>query len=237
VKLDNPLLVQWEYASEERLAKRNAITRELIVGESPEEHAYRAVAEGRPRRVLDVGCGCGELASRVVSELGADVAAVDISPRMVELARERGVDARVADVMHLPFPDASFDTVAACWVLYHVSTFDQAIDECARVLAPDGRLVAATIGDNVPEIWDLVGADRDALSFAPENGEELLRRRFRRVERRDIDAVLVFPDAAAVRSLVAAHITKAYLAPRVPEFDGEFRATLRHTNFVADYPR
>jgi len=237
MKLDNPLLVQWEYASEERLAKRNAITRDLIAGDDPEEHVFRAVAETHPRRVLDVGCGTGELAARVAASLGAEVAAVDLSARMVELARERDVDARVGDVSNLPFPNASFDTVAACWVLYHVPELDKAVDECARVLTPAGRLVAATIGDNVPEIWDLVGAGRDELSFSPDNGAELLARRFARVERRDVQAELVFPDAAAVRSLVAAHITKAYLAPRVPELSGEFRATLRHTIFVADEPR
>ena len=237
MKLDNPLLVQWEYASEERLAKRNAIMRSAISGENPEEHAFRAVAERSPKRFLDVGCGSGELAARVAAEIGAEVAGLDISPRMVELTRQRGVDARVADVASLPFADASFDTVAACWVLYHVPGLDRAIDECARVLTPEGRLVAATIGNNVPEIWDLVGAGHDELSFSCENGGELLERRFGRVERRDVEAELVFPDAATVRSLVAAHITKAYLAPRVPEFAGEFRATLRHTIFVADEPR
>jgi hypothetical protein len=40
-----------------------------------------------------------------------------------------------------------------------------------------------------------------------------------------------------VRELVSATITNAYLAPRVPEFDGEFRAPLRHTIFVAAAPR
>lgn len=237
MKLDNPLLVQWEYASEERLAKRNSILRGLSSGENPEEHAFHAVADSRPRRFLDVGCGSGELAARVAAELGAEVAAVDISSRMVELTRQRGVDARVGDVASLPFPDASFDTLAACWVLYHVPELERAIAECARVLRPEGRLVAATIGENVPEVWDLVGAGHDELSFSPENGCVLLARHFHRVDRRDVEAQLVFPDAATVRSLVAAHITKAYLAPRVPDFDGEFRATLRHTIFVADEPR
>jgi SAM-dependent methyltransferase len=237
MRLDNPLLVQWEYASEERLAKRNAITRTLTAGDNPEEHVFRAVAEARPERFLDVGCGTGELAARVAADLGAEVAGVDTSSRMVELTRQQGVDAAVADAVDLPFADRSFDAVAACWVLYHVPQLERAIGECARVLRPSGRFVAATIGENVPEIWDLVGAGHDDLSFSPENGTAFLERTFHRVERRDVEAELVFPDAAAVRSLVAAHITKAYLAPRVPDFDGEFRATLRHTIFVADEPR
>ena len=42
---------------------------------------------------------------------------------MVELARGRGVDARVADATALPFDDACFDVVAAMWMLYHVLTW------------------------------------------------------------------------------------------------------------------
>ena len=124
VKLDNPLVVQWEYASEERLAKRNKTYRELTEGVNPEDVVFEAVRESSPQRFLDVGCGMGELAERVQRELGAEVVAVDISPRMVELTRARGVDAQVADVQALPFEDGSFDCVAANWVLYHVPDLD-----------------------------------------------------------------------------------------------------------------
>jgi cyclopropane fatty-acyl-phospholipid synthase-like methyltransferase len=50
---------------------------------------------------LDVGCGLGELGHRFVTDLGAQVCAIDISPRLVELAKSRGFDARVADRAHL----------------------------------------------------------------------------------------------------------------------------------------
>src|SRR5919204_4728862 len=120
-------------------------------------NAAGRIHEAEPRRVLDVGCGTGELAERVARELGADVVAIDISQRMVELTRARGIEARVADVQALPFGDGEFDCVAACWVLYHASDVDAAIAECARVLQPGGRLVAATVGDNIPEVWELIG--------------------------------------------------------------------------------
>jgi 2-polyprenyl-3-methyl-5-hydroxy-6-metoxy-1,4-benzoquinol methylase len=238
MRLDNPLLVQWEYASEERLAKRNAIFRELIRGPNPEELAFAAVAETAPGRVLDVGCGTGEFTERLAVELGAAVEAVDISARMVELTRERGLSACVADVQALPFRDASFDTVSALWVLYHAPHVDAAIAECARVITSSGRLVAATLGENLPEVWQLVGeGDGTPLTFDAVNGAPQLAAHFGRVTRRDIVSQLVFPNADAVRELIAATITNAYLAPRVPDFEGEFRATLRHTIFVAEAPR
>lgn len=241
MKLDNPLLVRWEYASEERLAKRNEIFRALVSGDNPEERAFQAVAEARPKRILDIGCGPGEVTQRFLDELHADVCAIDISPRMVELTKARGVDARVADAEELPFGDNDFDCAFAGWVLYHVPKLDQAIAEAARVLRPAGRLVATCYhADNLSELWDLIeeglGA-REPLSFNHENGEAALARRFETVERRDVVATLSFPSTDSIREFVAATIDRAHLAPRVPEIREPFRATTRHAIFVAERPR
>ena len=237
MRLDNPLLVRWEYASEERFAKRNALFRSLIEGDSPEEIAFAAVAEKKPARVLDVGCGPGEVTERFVHELGADVKAIDVSPRMVELARARGIDAQVADAEKLPFADGEFDCVFAGWVLYHVPNLEQAVSECARVLRPGGRLVASSFfEDNMSELWDLIEGvgPRDRLSFSHENGAELLQRHFATVEQRNVSATLTFPDTTVMRDFVAATIDRAHLAPQVPEIAGPFKATTRHVVFVAE---
>jgi SAM-dependent methyltransferase len=237
MRFDNPLLVRWEYASEERLAKRNEIFRTIIEGENPEEVAFAAVAEGTPKRVLDVGSGPGELTERFAKELGADVRAIDVSPRMVELTKARGIDVQLADAETLPFADGEFDCVFAGWVLYHVPNLDGAIAECARVLRPGGRLVAAShCDDNIDELWDLIPGTppREPLSFTKTNGAELLRRHFPRVEQRDVDATLVFPNTEAMRTFVASTIDRAHLAPLLPEVAGPFRATARHVVFVAE---
>jgi ubiquinone/menaquinone biosynthesis C-methylase UbiE len=186
--------------------------------------------------VLEVGCGTGEGAERIAHELGAEVVALDVSPRMVDLSRERGVDARIGDVQELPFADGEFDCAVATWVLYHAQDVDRAIAELARVLRPGGRLVAATIGDdNLRELWELLGdSSQNGLSFNTRNGAELLRRHFARVEQLDPLGTVVFPNPAAMRTLVAATITRSHLAERVPEFEGEFRAGSRHTLFVAE---
>jgi SAM-dependent methyltransferase len=237
MRLDNPLLVRWEYASEERFAKRTAIFHALLDGSNPEHVAYDAVAEKKPQRILDVGCGLGSITERFVKELKADVQAIDVSARMVELTRARGIEAQVADAEQLPYRDEEFDCVFAGWVLYHVPDLEQALAECARVLRPGGRLVASSYYEsNLSELWDLIEGlgPRDALSFSHTNGAELLKRHFARVEQRDLEATLVFPDTESIRTFVASTIDRAHLAPLVPEVAGPFRATTRHVVFIAE---
>ena len=239
MRLDNPLVVQWEYASEERLSRRNQTYRDLSEGDGPEDVAFRAVAEARPRRLLEIGCGVGQFAERVQKELGAEVVAVDVSERMVELTRARGIETQVADAQELPFADAEFDCVAANWVLYHVPEIDKALEEAKRVLKPGGHFVAATIGErNMGELWDVLGtqATHD-LSFGYENGVEILERHFANVQRREAIGTVVFPDSATMREFVAATITRAHLADRVPELTEPFRARCAHVIFTGEKKR
>ena len=238
MRLDNPLVVQWEYASEERLARRNQTYRDLSEGEGPEDAAYRAVAEARPRRLLDIGCGVGQFAERVQRELGTEVIAIDVSERMVELTRTRGIQTEVGDAQALPFEDGEFDCVTANWVLYHVPEIDKALEEAKRVLAPGGTIVAATIGErNMGDLWDLLGVpSTHGLSFGHENGLEILERHFANVRRHDAVGTVVFPDSASMREFVAATITRAHLADRVPVLTEPFRTRCAHVLFTGVKP-
>ena len=236
LRIDNPLLVRWEFASEERLAMRNAIYRELVEGQNAEELVFEAVAEASPGALLEVGCGAGEMAEQIAVELGASVVALDESERMVALARERGVEAVVGDVQSLPFEDGRFDCVVAAWVFYHVANRDRAIAECARVLRPGGRLIAATLADeNLGDLWEFLGASNErTLSFSSANGRAQLERHFARVEAREAHGVVVFPDAQRMRRFVAADMTRAHVAANVPDFAEPVRARSHHTVFVAE---
>src|ERR1051326_1570508 len=65
-------------------------------------------------RVLDVGCGPGTVAARLAREFGAEAFGVDVSPKMIEVARQaHGEEAqfRVAAAEALPFEDETFDAV------------------------------------------------------------------------------------------------------------------------------
>ena len=92
------------------------------------------------RRVLDVGCGEGQV-SRLAASQGSAVVGVDPTWAQVAVADRRGGGARFAsaDAAALPFADETFDAVVACLVFEHVREMDAAIGEVARVLRPGGR--------------------------------------------------------------------------------------------------
>lgn len=109
---------------------------------------------GEPRggeHWLDAGCGTGTIARRLAQQ-GCRVTGVDGSTRMIEVAvRAAAADGRaqsvgflkVADVVELPFADATFDGVVCSSVLEYVQAPSRVLGELARVLRPAGRLIVS----------------------------------------------------------------------------------------------
>lgn len=95
------------------------------------------------RRVLDLGCGAGEHAAYFAGK-GLDVTAIDISPAMIVLAKERSpaLDARVMDMERLDFPANTFDGVWAVTSLLHLpkKNVPAVIESVAGVLKDNGIL-------------------------------------------------------------------------------------------------
>jgi ubiquinone/menaquinone biosynthesis C-methylase UbiE len=235
VRLNDPAVVRDEYATEDRLAARAAVYAKAD-GPDARDQLLELLRNARPRRVLEVGCGWGQLATRIERELGCEVVAVDLSPRMVDLARERGVDARVADVQELPFQGEQFDAAVAAWMLYHVPDLDRGLGELARVLRPGGHLFAVTNSErHLSELWELVDGYRDhVIGFSAENGAAALERHFVQVERYDVQPTVVFRDHAAARDYISSSVTRAHLADRLPTFAGPLRATRATAVFTAE---
>jgi ubiquinone/menaquinone biosynthesis C-methylase UbiE len=112
-----------------------------------EHRRFALMGELGGRLILDVGCGDGAWAVRIAAT-GANVEAIDISPRMVDMTRRRaellGLDdrvaARVMSAVRLEYGDATFDAVHGQDIIHHLDpdTFGR---EIARVLKPGGVAV------------------------------------------------------------------------------------------------
>ena len=95
---------------------------------------------GEGRELLEVGCGTGLILERV-ARFAKRAEGIDLSPGMLQLARERGLEVREGDCKRLPFDDASFDVVYSFKVLAHVPQVEDALSEMLRVLRPGGHLI------------------------------------------------------------------------------------------------
>jgi SAM-dependent methyltransferase len=106
-------------------------------------------------RVLDIGCGTGELARRIRDERPATaVVGCDFSAGMLARARAKNQAASwiQGDACRLPFRDGSFDVVISTEAFHWFPDQEAAVREARRVLAPGGRLLLALIAPPPPVV-------------------------------------------------------------------------------------
>ena len=231
MKINDSAAVARQYATESNLEARRSLY-ENAEGPDPRAFAFDAVAEVEPDIVLEVGGGPGELAARVATELGCQVVMLDISPRMVELARARGVDARVGDAQELPFENESFDCAIAAWMLFHLPDVDRGLAELTRVLRPGGRLVAVTNAmHHLAELRALAGQAAWERTFTRENAVEFMTPYFAEVERRDADGWVTIEDESTIRGFVTS--LQSDLPIEVPPHELPLRSRRASSIFVA----
>jgi demethylmenaquinone methyltransferase/2-methoxy-6-polyprenyl-1,4-benzoquinol methylase len=105
------------------------------------------VPDPRGARALDLACGTGDIAFQLASR-GAIVIGLDITHRMLQLARQRPesgnqrVSFVTGDMSALPFPEGSFDVVSTGYGLRNVPMLSVALGEVARVLRTGGLLLS-----------------------------------------------------------------------------------------------
>jgi len=100
------------------------------------------------RRVLDLGCGAGQLAHHLATAGAAEVVGVDVSERMLALARADWAHPRVtyvhASIEDAAFPRERFDLVVSSLALHYVEDYAGAVQRIAGWLAPGGVFVSST---------------------------------------------------------------------------------------------
>jgi SAM-dependent methyltransferase len=118
----------------------------LFYHQRTDQAVFDEVARRPPGRVLDVACGSGALAARL-GEAGWEAWGLEASGHMLGLGRWQGFDRQAVMVRGiaeaLPFREGSFDRVLCKGSLDHFADQATFVEEAARILRPDGRLVIA----------------------------------------------------------------------------------------------
>ena len=129
-----------------RIAQRYDLANHLLSGGADflwRRRAAKMIEGWRPKRVLDLATGSGDLALAVQRRLPeATIIAADFSPEMLGVAQRKGVRETVlADALSLPFPDESFDCVTVAFGLRNMADWSLALREMSRVLRSGGHLL------------------------------------------------------------------------------------------------
>lgn len=99
----------------------------------------------QPLRILEVGCGTGEVAARLQG-YHHHVIAIDSEAKAIEQAQQLGVDARLA-VWPL-FEESAFDAILFTRSLHHIAPLDVALSHASQLLLPSGVLLVEDFAYN-----------------------------------------------------------------------------------------
>lgn len=124
----------------------------------------RLLPEAGGRRVVDLGCGAGQLAKYLAEQGAASVVGVDVSEKMLEVARRDWAHPRVThrrEAMEtVDFPAGSVDLVVSSLAFHYVADYGELVARIARWLAPGGTLVFSTEHPIFTSRGEQVGATR-----------------------------------------------------------------------------
>jgi len=259
---DQAYLRDVQYATTTKLDARSHLHRTYATSPVPfGVFEARLIEWSGDAAVLECGCGSGSFWHNTELPRTMALTLTDLSPGMVDAALDAAgangfdrVRGERCDVQTLPFDDGSFDVVIANHMLYHVPDPDRAVAELARVVHPDGVVLAATNG------YGHMGAINDALAevfgdhgeglyevFGIESGEARLREHFGSIVWHAFDNDLVVDDPAAVIDYglsfppgeTATDDERARFATAVERrfVDGRVRIRTRAGAFVTRAPR
>jgi 2-polyprenyl-3-methyl-5-hydroxy-6-metoxy-1,4-benzoquinol methylase len=135
-------------------------------------HYHKFLLENLPdncQNTLEIGCGIGTF-SRLLSTRAKLVTAIDLSPKMIETAKNlskshTNIDFQIADILETNFPDEHFDVIVSVATFHHLP-LEQVLPKLKKALKPRGKLLILDVL-RMKSVQDfLVGAVAVPLSLA-----------------------------------------------------------------------
>ena len=112
------------------------------------------------KKVIDVGCGTGIITEKIVSLGAVEVVGLDISEKMIEIARKRVPSAKfiVSDALNIPYPDCHFDLCVSFTVMQDIpkERWKDFVNECVRV-SKEAWISVLKRNKDMKEIFEIVG--------------------------------------------------------------------------------
>lgn len=147
-----------------RISPRYDLLNHLLSANIDTRWRRRVVRKLQPQlrsdaKVLDVGCGTGDLSIELFEKTGAQVTGIDFCRPMLELAQVKAPHLRFVegDALRLPFSDAAFDCVTVAFALRNLASVEQGLAELKRVLKPGGLVAVLEFSQpTVPGIRQLI---------------------------------------------------------------------------------
>lgn len=121
-----------------------------------------------PQNILEIGCGIGTF-SRLLAQRAKLVTAIDLSPKMIEIAETRSkshpnIDFQVADVLETSFPDEHFDAIVSITTLHHLP-LERVLPKLKKALKSGGKILILDVS-RMESIQDFfIGAAAIPLSL------------------------------------------------------------------------
>ena len=234
--MDDSRFVDAQYRTSDKLADRIQLYRFGKAAVPWHRWIFSRIGIRPDMRVLEIGCGNGELWSKNFDDLpvNVEILLTDQSDGMISSAREiLGRDTRfrfqVCAVEDLDLPPASFNIILANHMLYHVPDIPTAIAKVFELVAPDGTFIASTNGvahlselkSMLLELGEEYRFPQEDPTFTLENGASFLSEKFPDIDRidytNDIDVPVVDPVVRFVRSIFDGTIYPS-IEPRMDDF-------------------
>jgi ubiquinone/menaquinone biosynthesis C-methylase UbiE len=197
-------------------------------------------------KILDLGCGTGNVASGLLKYIYVDVIGLDISLPMLTVARDKSLEVLCADAGsgRLPFLDSSFDAIVGGFVIHQIGNLESLFPECHRILRSGGITFLTSSHRQIeyqhPVIKQffpsLIDIDTARFPDIPEVASLLYQAGFTGIKHRETGVRKIPLDNTYLKKVKGKFISTFQLVPQ-PEFEAgvakleEFISNLRQPEF------